>query len=433
MRDLARRRHRAGEDRRGVFEILHHRRHYSAVCAERDAAIGGGQAGRTAPQGRCLAIGGECGHLHRIAGERSGVEAVLEPEQRCVGRLRSLGDVDGRAPGEGNGVDIAADRAEIAHQAADIGNRLAVRRHAREIELRRRFGDLANRAGGRIDRVERCHPPIVVAIAQRGAGDKAMAIGCPIIFVDVATGGRHRFDGIGSARAGDIENGDAPLVIMLADLADLANAGLSGTGFLLRAERDEQGNALAIGGKARGRGDAGDRRHGVKIVAARRFERHALVAPRQEGEPTVAAERQIGIVAIGARIDRRDDPPIGCRTFDDRIMVAAATLDAGDDLAIGRQREIVIVMNRGGKRGRGGGYEKGGEEQAHRQGTSRQKGLDGRGHSTARPARNPVSAETSPRRSGAGARCGQRLGEAHQGAACLASCGRLMGARAAGA
>ena len=132
---------------------------------------------------------------------------------------------------------------------------------------------------------------------------------------------------------------------MLADLADLANAGLSGAGFLLRAERDEQRDTLAIRGKARGRGDARNRRHGVKIVAARRFQRHALVAPRQEGEPPVAAERQIGIGAIGARIDRRDDPPIGCRTFDDRIMVAAATLDAGDDLAIGRQREIVVVMD----------------------------------------------------------------------------------------
>ena len=137
----------------------------------------------------------------------------------------------GVAAGDRHGVDVAADRPEVAHQPADEGDRPPIGRDAREVELHRR----ARRSGvtaplASIDAVERRDPPIVVAVAARARGDEAAPVGQPVIFVDIAVGGLTGR----SVPAGQRDDSDALLIIDLADLADLADAGLRGARFLAR-------------------------------------------------------------------------------------------------------------------------------------------------------------------------------------------------------
>ena len=72
---------------------------------------------------------------------------------------------------------------------------------------------------------------------------ESAAIRDPVVFVDVPVCGREQLQG--PARSWDKR--DPLFIILLADLADLANARLGGTRFLARSDRDEQRDLTSVG------------------------------------------------------------------------------------------------------------------------------------------------------------------------------------------
>ena len=78
-------------------------------------------------------------------------------------------------------VNVPARRAEIAHDAADEGDRLAVARDNRIGDLVARIRRIEDhfRRAVRIETIELRHPPIVVAVAVRGRADEARAVRQP--------------------------------------------------------------------------------------------------------------------------------------------------------------------------------------------------------------------------------------------------------------
>ncbi len=356
----------SGEDRGRMRPVLHHRRDGLAVVAERGATIARRKAGRAREQRRAIALVGHGNDLARVAVEQGRAQAALGPIDRGCGRLGAVGEVDRRAARKRHGEDIAADRAEIAHQPADECNRFAIGRDAREIELRRRLRNRAHRAGRGIDMVERRDPPIGVAIAQHRGDDKAAAIGRPVIFIDIAPRRRHRLDRVGGERRRAIEHRELLRVILLADFADLTHTRLRGAGFLGGADCHQQRDPLAVGREARGLGDALHRRDGAHQPAFNDVERHFALRPvaRQKGERAVGRERQPGIAARRcAGIERRQHGAGLDRTHHD-LRLAAARLDRRDPVPGGGKREAAIVDGRG-KRRSGSGRKNGGDKQAH--------------------------------------------------------------------
>ena len=92
---------------------------------------------------------------------------------------------------------------------------------------------------------QRRDPPVVVAIAFRGGGDEALAVGRPAVFVDISVGRRHQLQR--AALRG--QHRDALFVVLLADLAHLGGARLDRAGHLVRAQRDQQRDAVPSGEK----------------------------------------------------------------------------------------------------------------------------------------------------------------------------------------
>ncbi|MCY1170933.1 hypothetical protein D9M73_110230 [compost metagenome] len=185
MRDLHRCRDRPGEDRGGMGEVLRDGGDGQPVRAEGGLGIARREAGRAAPAETVGAFAGKGEQPHPITAERGAADEPILPHQRRHRQRAVRHPVLRFAPGERHGPHIAADRAEIAHQPANIGDRLAVGGNAGEIELRRRLGDRADRARLRIHRIERRHPPIVIAIAQRRGDHEPLAVRRPVIFVNI--------------------------------------------------------------------------------------------------------------------------------------------------------------------------------------------------------------------------------------------------------
>ena len=217
--------------------------------------------------------------------------------------------------------------------------------------------------------VELRHPPIVVAVAERAGRDEAAAVGRPVIFVDVAVGRRDRR----AARrptAGRI--GDPLLVILLADLADLAHARLGRAGFLAGAEGDEQRDPPPVRREARALGNAVDRREGGcrRPCRATHQPRRPLLAG-EEGEAAVGAEGEAGIVARRAR-DRSSrrrrrsrcahDASVGADVESGAASLSTAAMrsPAGAIASAAYWRKVAGAAPSGS----GGGEEGGGEQEA---------------------------------------------------------------------
>src|SRR5258708_39601052 len=84
-------------------------------------------------------------------------------------------------------IDIAAGRAEVAHDAGDEGDPGTVVRYLRHGKLLAGIGRCVNNPGVRPTvrkGVQLCGPPVVVAVAGCGPADEAFAARPPGRFVD---------------------------------------------------------------------------------------------------------------------------------------------------------------------------------------------------------------------------------------------------------
>ena len=79
----------------------------------------------------------------------------------------------------------------VAHQAFNERDRLAVRRPARNRDLKRGFVDGCSVALCDVDRVDLRDPPIVVAGSWRRRCDERLVVRRPIVVVDVEIFRRH--------------------------------------------------------------------------------------------------------------------------------------------------------------------------------------------------------------------------------------------------
>ena len=95
-----------------------------------------------------------------------------------------------RAAGRRNNVDVAARGSLVAHQAFDEGDVLAVGRDMGLGNLPFGSVNLTHLTGLRIDAIELCDIPICIAGAVGGGCDPALAVGSPIVFIDVDIGRR---------------------------------------------------------------------------------------------------------------------------------------------------------------------------------------------------------------------------------------------------
>ena len=105
--------------------------------------------------------------MPKIADQRRANKASAAPKER--GERAAIGwrSVDWLAAEDRDRVNVAADRAEVAHEAADEGDCAAIGRYARLVQLGLGRRNAPNLAGTSIDTVELGDPPIVVAIAER--------------------------------------------------------------------------------------------------------------------------------------------------------------------------------------------------------------------------------------------------------------------------
>src|SRR5438034_1050508 len=92
------------------------------------------------------------------------------------------------AAGGGHHVDVAPGDALVTHEAADVRDARAVPRPARRGDLQMRSYESGQRAALRIEQVEFGDPPVVITGAARGRDRETLAVGRPIVFVDVQIG-----------------------------------------------------------------------------------------------------------------------------------------------------------------------------------------------------------------------------------------------------
>ena len=97
------------------------------------------------------------------------------------------------------------------------------------------------------NRVELGDPPVVVADAMRGGGGESLAVGRPVVFVDVKVGGRDLAGNTGSG----IDNRDALFEDLLFHNALVGSFGLERAGHTRRIFGEEYGNRFAVGRPAR--------------------------------------------------------------------------------------------------------------------------------------------------------------------------------------
>ena len=153
----------------------------------------------------------------------------LDPGRRS---RPSLAQVAGLASVGRNDPHIAARRALVAHQPADKGDRLAIRRPARHRNLQpvQRTGHLRGRqnclrlAVKRLG-VQLCHPPVVLSRRIGSHVSQGLRIRRPIEFIHVQIGGRRLG---GRCRRGCIGIGHRHALNLHVILADHAGPGLHG-------------------------------------------------------------------------------------------------------------------------------------------------------------------------------------------------------------
>ena len=284
-----------------------------------------------------------------VADQRGRHQLAAAPVQAFEGAFVVRRDIGRRAARQRHGIDIAADRTPIAHQAADEGDAFAVGRDARHVHLHLGTGDHPHPAAG-VDVIQGGDPPIVVAIAFGGGGGKALAVRRPGIFIDIRIGGRDRLE----RAAGCGQHRDTLFVLALADLPDLRRGGLDRAGLLVRPQRHQQCDACAIGGKKRRVGDAGDHGQGLRLARGgavqgglSRFfvggEEHKRIAFGRPDRTAVAAGGA-GIVMgedLAARIAHHHRAMRFVRQIARIVAFHRRNL-----VARGRQSEIVELMDR---------------------------------------------------------------------------------------
>ena len=292
-------------------------------------------------------------------------QAVAAPLERSEGHADAGGAVARLPAGERNGVDVAADRAEIAHQPADEGHGAAVRRHAREVHLHGRGGDDPHRPG-QGEGPQAGDPPLIVAIALGRRADEAPAVRRPVIFVDKGADGRDQ--AVGTARGR--HDRDPLAVFRLADQAHLAHARLGGARFLGGVFRREKAEGASVRRPARRGGQTLDAGHGAAAAAFQHVHRRGAAPARHEGQ-LLAVRRpgEAGIAARLARIEPPGHPPARVAQHQDRVAGGRGgfrllRIDAGDGAAgrIERERGVAMQNGRGLGRKRGRGRQSGGKE-----------------------------------------------------------------------
>ncbi|WP_369819060.1 polymorphic toxin type 43 domain-containing protein [Novosphingobium sp. FSW06-99] len=296
---------RAGGDVLRMGIVLDQRRGAFAPRIERDCAVARANGGGRGPHGVQRAAGRidrQDGHL--VTDQRSGHQPVAAPHDRGERARKIGGDIAWCAARCGNQPQIAADRAEIAHQSADIGDHFAVGRHARKIELILGRGDPRQCATGQINMVKLCHPPVVVAIAFGSSRDKAPAVGGPVVFIDECVGGRDSAQRRGRAIGSD--HRDALFVEHFADIAHLRRGSLRCAHLLVRADHCQHRQRLAIGGKARAFRHPRDHRPGHRRAIAdlvnRGGPRLAVMGDERQSMP-IGRKHRVLIIARGARVE----------------------------------------------------------------------------------------------------------------------------------
>ena len=203
-----------------------------------------------------------------------------------------------------------------------------------------------HQAGGNVERGEFGEPPIVVAIAEGGADDEFLAVGRPIVFVDVSVGGRE----LAELARREIDDGETLLVEGVLDFAGgmlLGNERASGFGHILG---EENGDGFCVGGPGGGLQKAFDARELARGAACGgrdvELELATLFGVREKrdlfavGGPGDAAFGMDGVMLAGCDAMRRGS---GVEFGNKNGSVASGRagfgddgLDPGDALSIGR-------------------------------------------------------------------------------------------------
>ena len=261
--------------------------------------------------------------------------------------------------------DVAAVGALVAHDAVDHGDRRAVGREARARDLERRLPDRARRSRGAVDEVELGDPVVVGAGAFRRFRGERLAVGRPVVVVDVEAGRRDGAHGAGR----HVGDGDALDLGMLFDDAGVALVGRQGARLLRGPFDEEEGDRLAVRRPAQIVELSFDLRHRarrlVAAAAARRrdpdLELSGLAGVRQKGHRGAVRREDGSPLAMRARVRRRRQAPHGPRChFRDanraEAFVALAVLDLlgpGGPRPVVRDRDVVELAD-GPERGEDG-------------------------------------------------------------------------------
>ena len=320
------------------------------------------------PQGRRRRCSADV-HRHET-GLRPGEQvckdaAVAAPGNRSRGSLHPRRPVGGRAARDGRHVDVAAGRAEVAHEAADEGYRTPVGRYARVGDLvsvvRRREQHLGDTRAA--EPVELCRPPVRVAVPRRRDPDEA-AVRRQIVLIDEEVGRRDE----GQAIA--VERRDALLEGRL-DVSGHRRAGLGCAHFLSSAldRQHEETTVVAVAQSLDGAVEGREPVHAGPLPPDR-VERTGMGARHSQREGQALAirrPRQGGRPALFARATRKDDLDIfaaidapEAKLTNDRVGARGGSiaLDGGDRRAIRRQRDLHEAVNAafrlGARRGLGG-------------------------------------------------------------------------------
>ena len=155
-------------------------------------------------------------------------------------------------------------KAFVAHDPFDKGDRLTVRRPARDRDLQRRFVDGGRAAFRQIDGVDLRDPPVVIARTGRGAGDESFSVRRPIEIVNVQISRRDLADLFG----GEVEHRDALIMNRGIDHAGRARR-RDQRPAATRAFNVKKGDLLPVRRPMRTRGIAPQRRQLLRIRAIR--------------------------------------------------------------------------------------------------------------------------------------------------------------------
>ena len=170
------------------------------------------------------------------------------PRERLYGGRQAWGHVDRHAAVVANGVQVAAGDGLIAHEAADVGDALAVSGPARCCDLQRWLQQCAHDAAVRFHEVELSDPPVVIAGAVGRAHDELTAIRRPVVFIDIQV---RRTQHLRRA-ALRWNHGQALLIDRRGEIPGITAERIERAGKLGCARGIQKGNAPTVGREARG-------------------------------------------------------------------------------------------------------------------------------------------------------------------------------------